>query len=69
MDASKSEPRDPCSLSIHRAFVIRVFGCVDAELAGQVEHVVSGDASEFRSADELLEFIRCVLRVHPPDHS
>ena len=69
MDASKSEPRDPCRLSIHRAFVIRVFGRVDAELAGQIEHVVSGDASEFRSVDELLQFIRRVLRVHPPDHS
>ncbi|HEU4693425.1 MAG TPA: hypothetical protein VFS23_33910 [Vicinamibacterales bacterium] len=69
MDASKSEPPDPCTLSIHRAFVIRVFGRVDAELAGQVEHVVSGDASQFRSADELLQFIRRVLRVYPPDNS
>lgn len=69
MDASKSESRDPGRLSIHRAFVIRVFGHEDAELAGQVEHVVSGDASEFRSADELLQFIRRILRAQSPDHS
>lgn len=69
MDAPKSEPPDPYRLSIHRAFVIRVFGRADAELAGQVEHVVSGDACHFRSADELRQFIRRVLRVNPPDNS
>lgn len=34
---------------------------------GRVEHVVSGAAREFRSADELLEFFREVLRAAPGD--
>jgi hypothetical protein len=66
--ASNSQPQDPCTLSIHRAFVIRLFGPGDLEVAGQIEHVVSGEAGEFRSVEELLRFIRRVLSTHAAAH-
>jgi hypothetical protein len=44
-------------LSIHRSFLLRLYAEADpgtGEITGVVEHVVSGDAMEFRSVSELL---------------
>ena len=52
-------------LSIHRSFIIRLYPSVDpdaVEISGRVEHVVSGKAQEFHSVEELLRFIRQLLR-------
>ncbi len=51
---------EPDALSIHRSFILRLYRGVDldaGEISGLVEHVVSGEASEFRSVDDLLDFI------------
>ena len=50
--------------SIHRAFVVRLYGDseeADGRICGLVEHVVSGLASEFQSIDELVRFMRRVV--------
>ena len=47
-----------------RAFVVQVRSGLDHEdgdLAGRVEHIVSGEAMHFRSPGELLAFLRRVL--------
>ena len=43
-----------------RAFVVQFH--TQGRFAGRVEHVVSGHATRFRSAAELLAFVRAVLR-------
>ena len=53
------------TLSIHRSFVLRL--CPGAELeagdiSGRIEHVLSGEMKEFRSAGELLSAIGVLLR-------
>jgi hypothetical protein len=51
---------EPDALSIHRSFLLRLYRGADldaGEISGWVEHVVSGEASEFRSVDDLLDFI------------
>ena len=61
----RAEMRRPDSLSIHRSFIVRVYPGVDldaGEISGRVEHVVSGEAGEFRSVAELLCFIGRLLR-------
>ena len=50
-----------------RAFVVEFrgvgpIGPDEAPLSGRVEHVVSGKATHFESADELLAFVSGVLR-------
>jgi hypothetical protein len=56
-------------LSPHRAFVVQLY--TDAEithehLAGRVEHVVSGQTSDFHSMEELLTFMVQVLTPDRP---
>jgi hypothetical protein len=60
---------EPDALSIHRSFILRLYRGVDldaGEISGLVEHVVSGEASEFRSVDDLLDFIGRFLRPTSP---
>jgi len=65
----RSTPSDTPNLSPDRAFVVE-FG--DAKVAhadhlsGRVEHVISGQATRFASAGELLEFVHGVLRMRAP---
>jgi hypothetical protein len=50
--------------SIHRSFVVRLYGDsdeTDDRICGLAEHMVSGVASEFQSADELVRFMRRVV--------
>jgi hypothetical protein len=52
-------------LSIHRSFLLRLYPGSDldaAEISGRVEHVVSGDAREFRSVSDLLQSLGQLLR-------
>ena len=59
----------PDSLSIHRSFVLRLYPSADfdaAEISGRLEHVVSGEAKEFRSVADLLDSIRQLLRRAGP---
>jgi hypothetical protein len=59
----KAEGRPP--LSVHRAFVVQFRAETDVErgrMEGRVEHVTSGQATHFDSLEELLAFLRKVLR-------
>ncbi|MGH8072407.1 MAG: hypothetical protein ACRERE_45670 [Candidatus Entotheonellia bacterium] len=64
---------DPAHLSVYRAFVVQFQADTAVEqghLAGRVEHVVSGQATDFQSLETLLAFIAQVLhgeRARPPD--
>jgi hypothetical protein len=52
------------SLSVHWAFVVHFRTSTDIareQIAGRVEHVVSGQATHFQSLEELLAFIARVL--------
>jgi hypothetical protein len=54
----------PTPLSVHRAFVVHVragTAVAQGQVAGRVEHVVSGQATHFDSLQELLAFIAQVL--------
>jgi hypothetical protein len=56
----------PAPLSVTRAFVIQFRANTAIEqghLAGRVEHVVSGQATDFQSLEALLAFIAWVLRA------
>jgi hypothetical protein len=47
-----------------RAFVLQLDAATDphgGEVGGRVEHVVSGNATRFRSASQLLAFLRAAL--------
>ena len=60
-----AELRGPEILSIHRSFIVRLYPGDDlaaAEISGRVEHVVSGEAGEFHSVEELLRFMGRWLR-------
>jgi hypothetical protein len=64
-----SAPGDSCTLSIHRAFVVRLYDDLDLardRVCGRVEHVVSGEGAEFHSADELLRFMERLLDARSP---
>ena len=64
MNNESAEMRGGCTLSIHRAFVVRLYADLDRareQIRGQVEHVVSGEGGEFRSIDELVQFMSQVL--------
>jgi hypothetical protein len=65
----QADSETPAFLPEH-AFVVQFRGScdrVEANLAGRVEHVVSGQATHFGSPGELLAFLRAVLRHHPPE--
>jgi hypothetical protein len=52
-----------------RAFVVQVAAAAEVtpdRLAGRVEHVVSGQATQFHSLEELLAFMARVLRQRCP---
>jgi len=58
------EPEGRAPLSVHHAFVVhfRVNSDVaHGQVAGRVEHVVSGQAAHFSSVEELLAFMGQVL--------
>lgn len=62
------------TLSVHRAFVVRLHATFDPtsdSVSGLVEHIVSGSGGEFRSVEELLRLMRLVLDAHDagPGHS
>jgi hypothetical protein len=70
VDAQSPTPDAVGTLSIHRAFVVRLYADVEVasgRLQGQVEHLVSGEGSEFRSVEDLLRFIGRVLDAHQPE--
>jgi len=51
-------------LSVHRAFVVHFRVSSDVprgQIAGRVEHVVSGQSTHFDSLEELLAFVARVL--------
>ena len=56
----------PVPLSVTRAFVVQLRADTAVEqghLAGRVEHVVSGQATDFEALETLLTFIARVLRT------
>ena len=56
----------PAPLSVTRAFVVQLRADTVVEqghLAGRVEHVVSGQATDFQSLETLLAFMARVLRA------
>ena len=60
-----SDARNPAPLSVHWAFVVQFHAETVVEqgrLVGRVEHVVSGQATDFQSLETLLAFISEVLR-------
>jgi hypothetical protein len=57
---------NPAPLSVTRAFVVQLRADTAVEqghLAGRVEHVVSGQATDFEALETLLTFIERVLRT------
>jgi hypothetical protein len=57
-------PGGKAPLSVHRAFVVHFRVSSDVargQIAGRVEHVVSGQSTHFDSMEELLAFIAHVL--------
>jgi hypothetical protein len=57
---------NPAPLSVTRAFVVQFRADAAVEqghLTGRVEHVVSGQATDFQSLETLLAFIARVLRA------
>jgi hypothetical protein len=57
---------NPAPLSVTRAFVVQFRADTVVEqgyLTGRVEHVVSGQATDFQSLETLLAFMARVLRV------
>jgi hypothetical protein len=60
------DPRDtPGLLSVARAFVVQFDSHTDVargQLAGRIEHVVSGQAALFHSLETLLAFVAQILQ-------
>src|SRR5262245_57655925 len=54
--------REDTPLSPHRAFVVQFKGGGAGRFAGRVEHMVTGQAARFTSAEEMIRFMRRVLR-------
>jgi hypothetical protein len=57
---------NPADLSVTRAFVVQFRADTVVEqrhLTGRVEHVVSGQATDFQSLETLLAFMARVLRA------
>ena len=68
MDTPEPALRPP-KLSIHRAFLVRLYPDTRIGLRriqGQVEHVVSGTSVEFQSVEELLGFMNRMLAARLP---
>jgi hypothetical protein len=64
-------PADESALSPHRAFVVQLRQNSDVEQnqwAGRIEHVTSGQATQFQSLEELLAFIARVLASNRQGH-
>jgi hypothetical protein len=67
-------PENKTSLSVHRAFVVHFraeFDVARGQVAGRVEHVVSGQITHFHSLKDLLTFVARVLAQdtrQPPNH-
>lgn len=57
---------DPSALPRDGAFIVEFAAARTGALGGRVEHVVSGLATRFASADELLGFVRDVLGSRTP---
>jgi hypothetical protein len=58
------------TISIHRSFIIRLYSDIDldaGEISGWVEHIVSGEAEEFRSMEDFLRFIGHFLHQEKRD--
>lgn len=58
----------PGHLSVHRAFVVQFdthTNLARGQLAGRVEHVVSGQAAPFHSLETLLAFMARLLHASP----
>ena len=56
----------PARWSVHRAFVVQFRADTvvkQGHLTGRVEHVVSGQATDFQSLETLLAFMARVLRA------
>jgi hypothetical protein len=68
----KPPSEDPSALSPHRAFVVQFRAEADithGRCTGRVEHVVSGQATQFHSLEELLAFMgRVLATVRAPPH-
>jgi hypothetical protein len=61
-----SAQHKPAHLSVHHAFVVQFRSDTAVEqgnLAGRVEHVVSGQATDFQSLETLLTCIAQVLKA------
>ena len=55
-------------LSVHRAFVVQFdthTNVARGQLAGRVEHVVTGQATQFHTLQALLTFIDQLLHTQP----
>ena len=69
----KQQAAERSPLSPHRAFVVQFREETDVEqgrFVGRVEHVVSGQATQFQSLEELAAFMGRVLtqvRTKPPE--
>ena len=62
LDAHTAHPSDRAYVvKLHRDALARP----DAELAGRVEHLVSGDHADFASADELVAWLERHAQPHP----
>jgi len=57
MRADEDDRHDPGRLSPDRAFVVQLRGRTGGAFSGRVEHVTSGEAAHFESAEELLAFL------------
>ena len=70
--AVKPPEETPSALSPHRAFVVQFRAETDVgqgRYTGRMEHVVSGQATQFHSLEELLAFTTGVLAtVRAPPH-
>jgi len=53
-------------LPVQRAFVVQLYATVavaQGQLAGRVEHVLSGQATHFHTLEELMAFMTQILAV------
>jgi hypothetical protein len=63
-DPITPDPAAERSLPVERAFVVQLHATAvlaERQLAGRVEHVLSGQAAHFHTLDELLAFMARVL--------
>jgi len=63
--SARIEPKSNRSRTADRAFVVQLSAASDLRrrrLSGRIEHVVSGTSAHFRSLEQLLGFIRRLVR-------